>query len=68
VRGQSILEKAKKEPKGQTKILGQASVIWDQISDIGPQKNKPGNPAFMHDNHTAVQSSWQNDPWHNIRS
>jgi len=34
-RGQSILE------KGQTKILGPASVIWDQIS----QKGQPGNPG-----------------------
>jgi len=25
-------KRAKKEPKGQTKILGPASVIWDQIS------------------------------------
>ena len=35
----SILE------KGQTKILGPASVIWDQISEIWPRKGQPGNPA-----------------------
>jgi len=35
-KGQSILEKAKKEPKGQTKFLGPASVIWGQISEIWP--------------------------------
>jgi len=35
---QSILE------KGQTKILGPASVIWDQISEILSQKGQPGNP------------------------
>jgi len=40
----SILEKGQKEPKSQTKILGPASVIWDQISDIWPQKGQPGNP------------------------
>jgi len=40
-RGQSILEKGQKRAKGQTKILGPASVIWDQIS----QKGQPGNPG-----------------------
>jgi len=35
---------AKKEPKGQTKILGPASVIWNQNSQIWPQKDQPGNP------------------------
>jgi len=28
------MEKVQKEPKGQTKLLGPASVIWDQISEI----------------------------------
>ena len=37
-------KKAKKEPKGQTKMLGSASVIWDEISEIWPQKGQPGNP------------------------
>jgi len=36
----SILE------KGQTKILGTASVIWDQISEIWPQKGQHGNPGW----------------------
>jgi len=31
-RGQSMLEKGQKESKGQAKILGPASVIWDEIS------------------------------------
>jgi len=31
--------------KGQTKILGPASVIWDQISEIWPKKGQPGNPV-----------------------
>jgi len=35
----------KKEPKGQTKMLGSASVIWDQTSQIWPQKGQPGNPG-----------------------
>jgi len=30
---------AAKEPKGQTKIVGLASVIWDQISALWPQKD-----------------------------
>ena len=40
-RGQPILE------KGQTKILGPISVIWDQISEIWPQKGQPGNPGIL---------------------
>jgi len=36
---------AKIEPKGQTKILGPASIIWDQISKSWPQKGQPGNPV-----------------------
>jgi len=43
-------KRAKKEPKGQTNILGPVSVIWDQIYDIWPQKGQPGNPA--------LSSSW----------
>jgi len=39
-RGQSNLE------KGQTKILELISVIWDQISEIWPQKGQLGNPAL----------------------
>ena len=39
-RGQSILE------KGQKKILEPVSVVWDQISEIWPQKGQPGNPAL----------------------
>jgi len=39
-------KRAKKEPKGQTKILGPGSVIWDQISEIWPQKGQPGNPGL----------------------
>jgi len=35
----------RKEPKGQTKILWPASVIWNQISDIWPQKGQPDNPV-----------------------
>ena len=35
-----------KEPKGQTNFLGPASVIWDQISEIWPQKGQPGNPGL----------------------
>jgi len=31
--------------KGQTKILGPTSVIWDQIYEIWPQKGQPGNPG-----------------------
>jgi len=31
--------------KGQTKILGPASVIWDKISQMWPQKGQPGNPS-----------------------
>jgi len=42
----SILEKGQKEPKGQTKILGTASVIWNQIYKIWPQKGQPGNPGL----------------------
>jgi len=38
-------KRAKKEPKGQTKILGPASVVWDQIYDIWPQKDQLGNPG-----------------------
>jgi len=34
-----------KEPKGQTKILEPASVIWYQISKIWPPKSQPGNPV-----------------------
>jgi len=30
--------------KSQTKILEPASVIWDQIAEIWPQKGQPGNP------------------------
>jgi len=30
-----------KRAKGQTKILGPASVIWDHISEIWPQKGQP---------------------------
>jgi len=33
-----------KEPKGQTKVLGPASVIWDQIFEIWSQNGQPGNP------------------------
>jgi len=40
VRGQPILE------KGQTKILGPTSVIWDQSSEIWPHKVQAGNPAL----------------------
>jgi len=29
------------------KILGPASVIWDQISEIWPQKGQPGNHGLM---------------------
>jgi len=36
----SNLEKGKKEPKGQTKILGPASVVC-----CLPQKDQPGNPG-----------------------
>jgi len=36
-------KRAKKEPKGQTKILGPTSVIWNQIYEIWPQKGQPGN-------------------------
>jgi len=32
-----LVNEGKKEPKGQTKILGAASVIWDQIPEIWPQ-------------------------------
>ena len=42
----SILEKGQKEPKGQTKTLGPASVVWDQISEIWPQKGQSGNPDY----------------------
>jgi len=38
-------KRVKKEPKGQTKILEPTSVIWDQISEILPQKGRPGNPG-----------------------
>jgi len=37
-------ERVKKAPKGQTKILGPASVISDQISEIRTQKGQLGNP------------------------
>jgi len=33
-----------KRAKGQTKILGPASVIWDHISEIWPQKGQPDIP------------------------
>jgi len=49
-RGQSILE------KGQTKILGPASVIWDQIFEIWPQECQHANPGlkpFLTDHATA---------------
>jgi len=36
-KGQSILEKGQKRTKGQTKLLGPASVIWDQMHEIWPQ-------------------------------
>jgi len=36
-------------PKGQTKILGPASVTWDQISEMWCQKSQPGNPVWQHD-------------------
>jgi len=35
-------KRAKKKPKGQTKILGPASVVWHKISEIWPQKGQPG--------------------------
>jgi len=38
-------KRTKKEPKGQTKIFGPTSAIWNQISEIWPQKGQPGNPA-----------------------
>jgi len=44
-RGQPTLEKGQKRAKGQTKILGPPSLIWDQISEIWPQKGQPGNPG-----------------------
>ena len=34
-----------KRAKGPTKVLGPANVIWDQISEILPQKDQPGNPG-----------------------
>jgi len=36
-------KRAKKEPKGKTKILGPESAIWDQISEISPQNGLTGN-------------------------
>jgi len=33
--------KGQKKPKGQTKILGPASFVWDQISEFWPQKGQP---------------------------
>jgi len=37
-------KRAKKEPKDQTKILVPGSVVWDQISEIWPQRGQSGNP------------------------
>jgi len=34
--------------KGKTKLLGPASVIWEQISEIWPKAGQPGGPAFRH--------------------
>jgi len=37
-------KRAKNSQKAQTKILGPASVVWDQITEIWHQKGQPGNP------------------------
>jgi len=34
----------KKSQRAKPKFWGSASVIWDQISEIWPQKGQPGNP------------------------
>jgi len=51
-------KRAEKEPKGQTKILRPASVIWDQISYIWPQKDQPGTqtPMYSTVNSTSATS------------
>jgi len=41
-------KRARKEPKGQRKFLGPPSVIWNQISEIWPQKCQPGNPVLYY--------------------
>jgi len=59
-------KRAKKEPKGQSKILGPASVICDHISEIWPQKGQPGNPESQlsvtiicsRDDHVAGVPEW----------
>jgi len=41
-----VFARVKKEPKGQTKILGPASVIWAQLLENWPQESQPSNPTF----------------------
>jgi len=43
-----------KEPKAQRKMLWRASVIWDQISEIWPQKGQPDDPAYFPPFRTTV--------------
>jgi len=38
-------------------ILGPESVIWDQISEIWPQKGQPGNPDGLRRNKTIESFS-----------
>jgi len=56
--GQIIQETSQKEPKGQTKIWGPASVIWDQISKIWPQRGQPGNPVTKDRNCSLCEPWW----------
>jgi len=49
-------KRAKQQPKGQTKILGPASIIWDQIYGIWCQKGQPGNPVNSNRSEIAQRS------------
>jgi len=43
VHARSQIYPGEEPKKSQTKILGPANIIWDQISEIWAQKSQPGN-------------------------